>query len=94
MLTGIKAAALATAAAVAGLSVCGAASAAEVAAVSAARLLDVASGKYVDNPLVIVTDGRITAVGKKGDAIPKGAKVVAALVTPAAKAITVRFTVK
>ncbi|MDR6623744.1 amidohydrolase family protein [Caulobacter segnis] len=76
MLTGIKAAALATAAAVAGLSVCGAASAAEVAAVSAARLLDVASGKYVDNPLVIVTDGRITAVGKKGDAVPAGAKVV------------------
>lgn len=54
----------------------GAASAAEVTAVSAARLLDVASGKYVDKPLVIVTDGRITAVGKKGDAVPKGAKVV------------------
>jgi imidazolonepropionase-like amidohydrolase len=76
MLKGIKAAALATAATVAGLSVCGAASAAEVTAVSAARLLDVASGKYVDNPLVIVTDGRITAVGKKGDAVPAGAKVI------------------
>lgn len=59
-----------------GLLVGGAASAAEVTAVSAARLLDVASGKYVDNPLVIVTDGRITAVGKKGDAVPAGAKVV------------------
>ena len=59
-----------------GLLAGGAASAAEVTAVSAARLLDVASGKYVDNPLVIVTDGRITAVGKKGDAVPKGAKVV------------------
>ena len=59
-----------------GLLVGGAASAAEVTAVSAARLLDVASGKYVDNPLVIVTDGRITAVGKKGDAVPAGAKMV------------------
>ncbi|PIB96292.1 amidohydrolase family protein [Caulobacter sp. X] len=59
-----------------GLLAGGAASAAEVTAVSAARLLDVASGKYVDNPLVVVTDGRITAVGKKGDAVPKGAKVV------------------
>ena len=59
-----------------GLLVGGGASAAEVAAVSAARLLDVASGKYVDNPLVIVTDGRITAVGNKGDAVPAGAKVI------------------
>lgn len=53
-----------------------AASAAEVTAVSAARLLDVAAGKYVDNPLVIVTDGRITAIGKKGDAVPAGAATV------------------
>jgi imidazolonepropionase-like amidohydrolase len=60
----------------AGLLSAASAHAAEVAAVSAARLLDVASGKYVDNPLVIVTDGRITAVGKKGDAVPAGAKVV------------------
>jgi imidazolonepropionase-like amidohydrolase len=73
MLKGIKAAALAT---VAGLSIGGAAGAAEVTAVSAARLLDVASGKYVDKPLVIVTDGRITAVGRQGDAIPQGAKEI------------------
>lgn len=59
-----------------GLWVGGAASATEVTAVSAARLLDVASGKYVDKPLVIITDGRITSVGKKGDAVPKGAKVI------------------
>lgn len=59
-----------------GLLVGGGASAAEVTAVSAARLLDVASGKYVDKPLVIITDGRITSVGKKGDAVPKGAKVI------------------
>jgi imidazolonepropionase-like amidohydrolase len=50
------------------------AEAAQVEAVSAARLLDVASGKYVDNPMVIITDGRITAVGKKGElAVPAGA---------------------
>jgi imidazolonepropionase-like amidohydrolase len=71
MREGIKVAAL-----VAGLLTAGVASAAEVEAISAARLLDVASGKYVDNPLVIVTDGRITSIGKKGDAVPAGAKVV------------------
>lgn len=52
------------------------AEAAEIKAVSAARLLDVTTGKYVDNPLVIVTDGRITSIGKTGDAVPAGAKVV------------------
>jgi len=31
--------------------------------VTAARLLDVASGKYVEGPMVVITDGRITAVG-------------------------------
>ncbi|AZS22384.1 MULTISPECIES: Xaa-Pro dipeptidase [unclassified Caulobacter] len=72
---GIKIATLMASAAV-GLAVAGAAGAAEVKAVSAARLLDVASGKYVDNPLVIVTDGRITSIGRKGDAVPAGAKVV------------------
>ncbi len=53
------------------------AQAAQIEAVSAARLLDVASGKYVDNPMVIVTDGRITAVGKKGElAVPAGATLI------------------
>ena len=56
----------------------GAAMAAEVTAVRAARLLDVATGKYIDNPQVIITDGRITAVGKAGDALPAGAKLVEA----------------
>ncbi|MDQ0466402.1 imidazolonepropionase-like amidohydrolase [Caulobacter ginsengisoli] len=47
---------------------------AETVAVTAARLLDVASGKYVDNPVVVIVDGRITAVGRQGDvAIPTGA---------------------
>jgi imidazolonepropionase-like amidohydrolase len=53
-----------------------AAVAAEVRAVSAARLLDVATGKYVENPMVIITDGRITSIGKKGDAIPAGVVAV------------------
>lgn len=72
---GIRIAAL-MASAAAGLAMAGAAGAAEVKAVSAARLLDVVSGKYVDNPQVIITDGRITSIGKKGDAVPAGAKVV------------------
>ena len=54
----------------------GAAHAAEVTVVRAARLLDVASGRYADHPQVIITDGRITAVGKAGDAVPAGAEVV------------------
>ena len=54
----------------------GLAQAADVAVVRAARLLDVAAGKYIDSPQVVVTDGRITAVGKAGDAIPAGAKVI------------------
>jgi imidazolonepropionase-like amidohydrolase len=52
------------------------AQAADVEVVRAARLLDVATGKYFDNPQVVVTDGRITAVGKAGDAVPAGAKLV------------------
>ena len=47
------------------------AQAADVEVVRAARLLDVATGKYVDNPQVVITDGRITAVGKAGDAAPE-----------------------
>jgi imidazolonepropionase-like amidohydrolase len=42
-------------------------------AVSAERLLDVASGRYVDKPLVVITDGRIASVGHQGDAVPAGA---------------------
>ena len=34
---------------------------AETVAISAAGMVDVASGKRVDRPLVIVTDGRISA---------------------------------
>jgi imidazolonepropionase-like amidohydrolase len=42
-------------------------------AVSADRLLDVASGKYVEKPLIVITDGRIAAVEHQGDAVPTGA---------------------
>jgi len=41
--------------------------------VTADKLVDVASGKELDKPLVIIVDGRITQVGKQGDAIPAGA---------------------
>lgn len=48
---------------------------AETVAISAAGMVDVASGKRVDRPLVIVTDGRISAVGAQGSlAVPAGAK--------------------
>ncbi|MET3527032.1 imidazolonepropionase-like amidohydrolase [Phenylobacterium koreense] len=45
-------------------------------AVSADRLVDVATGKQVERPLVVITDGRIVSVGKQGDAIPAGAQQV------------------
>nr|MBP8073063.1 amidohydrolase family protein [Brevundimonas sp.] len=31
--------------------------------VTAARMVDVERGRYIDNPVVVVTDGRITSVG-------------------------------
>jgi imidazolonepropionase-like amidohydrolase len=41
--------------------------------VSADKLVDVATGKELDKPLVIIVDGRITQVGKQGGAVPAGA---------------------
>ena len=50
---------------------------AKTVAVTAARLLDVASGKYVEQPVVVIVDGRITAVGPQGSVtIPAGAERV------------------
>jgi imidazolonepropionase-like amidohydrolase len=49
---------------------------AKTVAVTADRLLDVKSGKYIDRPLIVITDGRIAAVGKAGDAVPAGAERV------------------
>jgi imidazolonepropionase-like amidohydrolase len=41
--------------------------------VTADKLVDVATGKQIDRPQVTIVDGRITAVGKQGDAVPAGA---------------------
>jgi imidazolonepropionase-like amidohydrolase len=41
--------------------------------VTADKLLDVATGKLSDRPQVVIVDGRITKVGKQGDAVPSGA---------------------
>jgi imidazolonepropionase-like amidohydrolase len=43
-------------------------------AVSADRLLDVATGKYIDKPLVVIVGGRITAVEHQGDKAPADAQ--------------------
>lgn len=43
---------------------------------TAARMLDVRSGKLVDNPQLVIRDGRIAAVGRVGDAVPEGARRV------------------
>ncbi len=49
--------------------------AAETVAISADHMVDVVAGRTVDRPLVIVTDGRITAVGSQGSlAIPDNAR--------------------
>jgi len=45
-------------------------------AVTAERLLDVKAGRYVDKPLIVITDGRIVSMGKAGDAAPAGAERV------------------
>src|SRR5689334_6818206 len=49
---------------------------AKTVAVTADRLVDVATGKEADKPQVISVDGRITAIGKQGDAVPAGAEKV------------------
>ncbi|MFN3668464.1 MAG: amidohydrolase family protein [Brevundimonas sp.] len=36
---------------------------ADTVVVTAARMVDVERGRYVDNPVIVITDGRITAVG-------------------------------
>src|SRR3954466_11699714 len=41
--------------------------------VSADKLVDVATGKTIDKPLVTIVDGRITKLGKQGDAVPADA---------------------
>jgi imidazolonepropionase-like amidohydrolase len=43
--------------------------------ITADRMVDVLTGKMVEKPLITVTDGRITAIGKQGAALPKDAEV-------------------
>jgi imidazolonepropionase-like amidohydrolase len=50
--------------------------AAETVVVTADRMLDVAAGRYVERPQITVVDGRITAVGRQGAAVPAGARRV------------------
>lgn len=47
---------------------------AETVVLTAARMVDVLSGKEIDQPQVIVTDGRIVSVGRQGDAVPQDAR--------------------
>ena len=46
----------------------------DVSVVTAARMLDVRSGKLIDNPQIVIRKGRIVSVGRLGDAIPAGAE--------------------
>jgi imidazolonepropionase-like amidohydrolase len=58
------------------LAAAGAANAKTV-AVSADRMVDVVGGKVVEHPVVVITDGRITAVGVQGQVqVPAGAERV------------------
>ena len=50
---------------------------AQTVAVSAERLLDVRTGKYIERPLVLITDGKITAVGSLASmTIPAGTPTI------------------
>ena len=51
---------------------------ADTVVVTADRMVDVAAGRYVERPAVVIVDGRITAVGTQGAvAAPPGARAVA-----------------
>ena len=47
---------------------------ADTVVVTADRMIDVLTGKVVERPQVVVTDGRIASVGRQGDAVPAGAR--------------------
>lgn len=47
---------------------------ADTVVVTGAKMIDVASGRVVDRPQIVVTDGRISAVGRQGDAAPADAR--------------------
>jgi imidazolonepropionase-like amidohydrolase len=47
---------------------------AETLVVTAARMVDVLAGRAVDRPQIVIGDGRITTVGRQGDATPADAR--------------------
>src|SRR5258707_13306445 len=49
---------------------------ADTVVVSADRMIDVLTGRIVERPQITVTDGRISAVGVQGSALPTGARRV------------------
>lgn len=59
-----------------GLALTAAPAAAKTVVVRAAHMVDVLAGRTVDNVQVVITDGRIAAVGKAGDAVPAGAEMI------------------
>jgi len=52
------------------------AAAADTVVVTADRMVDVLAGRVVDHPQITITDGRISAVGSPGGALPDGARRV------------------
>jgi imidazolonepropionase-like amidohydrolase len=50
--------------------------AADTVVVTADRMIDVLAGRVVERPQITITDGRITAVGTQGAAVPAGARRV------------------
>jgi imidazolonepropionase-like amidohydrolase len=53
---------------------CASTAQAETVVVTADRMVDVLAGRVVERPQVVITDGRISAVGRQGDAAPPGAR--------------------
>lgn len=49
--------------------------AAETVVVTADRMLDVERGRYVDNPVIVITDGKIASVNR-GGSVPEGVEVI------------------
>ncbi len=47
---------------------------AETVVLTAARMVDVLAGKEINQPQVVVTDGRVVSVGRQGDAVPQDAR--------------------
>jgi imidazolonepropionase-like amidohydrolase len=67
---------LAPLAAAAALVLCASAARADVVVVTADRLLDVATGRYVPAPQITIQDGRVAAVASRGAPVPAGARRV------------------